>query len=572
MRVLKQARIQGVNGYDSAIVAVARSRYFAETISARKGRHSLSADIAVVSTTVRTMDPRQPFSTAIACRDGVVVALGDQDVARECDAKTEVIDGTGLVVTPGLVDGHQHLFMGAERRRGVDLSGARDIDEVRARLRAGRAEIGPEGWLLGYGAEYASLRGTPYHYELLAGSDGPGPMLLWTFDMHTAFVNAEALRIAGVTGAVRSGDGSEVVCDDAGRPTGELREWSAMALVGDRLPVPTDAQRRAWYVEALLAQNAVGITAQHLMDGGIETLELLASMEREQQLTQRVRMHHFVFPSTDDDEAAQMRAAITGSGRLWRADGAKFMMDGVIDTGTAWLEQADPHGQNNEPMWPDPSAYARRVREFHDAGFRIATHAIGDRAVRNVLDTYSALPGGSSGRHRIEHIETAPDAVIARFAPESITASMQPIAMQWVLPDRSDPWSSRLAPEQCEHGWRVGDLSAGGALVVLGSDWPVAHFDPRLGFYAARMRRGPDAEDRRPVGATRPLTGEETLAGYTLNAARAVGDDDHAGMLRPGYDADFVLLGADPVTCPADSLIELPVDLTVLAGRVVHRA
>jgi predicted amidohydrolase YtcJ len=532
----------------------------------------MSADIAVVSTTVRTMDPRRPFASAIACRDGMVVALGAGDVARECDARTEVIDGTGSVVTPGLVDGHQHLFMGAERRRGVDLSGARDVAEVQARLRAGRAEIGPQDWLLGYGAEYASLRGAPYHYDLLAGADGPGPMLVWTFDMHTAFVNAEALRRSGVTGAVRSGDGSEVVCDEAGRPTGELREWSAMDLVGAHLPVPAEATRRKWYVEALLAQNAVGITGQHLMDGGVETLDLLAALESEHQLTQRVALHHFLFPSTDDDEAAAMRATRDRRGELWRADGAKFMMDGVIDTGTAWLEEPDPHGQNNEPMWPDPTAYARRVREFHDAGFRIATHAIGDRAVRNVLDTYAALPGGSRGRHRIEHIETAPDSIVSRFAPEAITASMQPIAMQWVEPDRSDPWSARLAPEQCEHGWRVGDLSAGGALVVLGSDWPVAHFDPRLGFYAARMRRGPDAQDPRPVGATRPLTGDETLAGYTVNAARAVGDHDHAGMLRAGYDADFVLWGADPVTCPADSIVELPVELTVLAGRVVYRA
>jgi predicted amidohydrolase YtcJ len=105
---------------------------------------------------------------------------------------------------------------------------------------------------------------------------------------------------------------------------------------------------------------------------------------------------------------------------------------------------------------------------------------------------------------------------------------------------------------------------------VLGSDWPVAHFDPRLGLYAARMRRGPDAADPRPVGATRPLTGLEALAGYTVNAARAVGSD--GGVLAPGRPADFVLWGEDPVDCSPSSLVGLPVLLTVVDGRVVHRA
>lgn len=531
----------------------------------------MTADLAVFSTTVRTMDPNRPFADAIACEDGVIVALGADDVRRAVDDRTEIVDGHGRTITPGLIDGHQHLFMGAERRRGVDLSAAADLEEVRRRLRAGRAEIGPTEWLLGFGAEYASLQGAGFHYDRLHGVSGPGPMLVWTFDMHTAFVNEEALRRAGVTGPVRLGDGSEVVCDDAGRPTGELREWSAINLVLGHIPQPSVEQRYAWYTEALRAQNAVGITGQHLMDGNSATTDVLTDLERDGRLTQRVRLHYFIYPTTGDDEVEQLVAGDKRSGRMWRADGAKFMMDGVIDTGTAWLEEPDVHGANTDPMWPDPAHYARRVRQFHDAGFRIATHAIGDRAVRNVLDTYADLPGGSRGRHRIEHIETAPDSIITRFRPEAVTASMQPIAMQWVEPDRSDPWSARLDPQRCDHGWRVGDLSAQGARVVLGSDWPVAHFDPRLGLFAARMRRGPDASDPRPVGATRALTADEALAGYTVAAARAVGDGEVCGMLRPGFAADFVMWHEDPVRCSADALIGMPVHLTVADGRVVHR-
>ena len=164
-------------------------------------------------------------------------------------------------------------------------------------------------------------------------------------------------------------------------------------------------------------------------------------------------------------------------------------LDGVIDTGTAWLEEPDSHGEGLEPMWPDLSLYHRRARMFHDAGFRVATHAIGDRAVREVLDVYAGLPGTPSAPHRIEHIETSPDRTVARFAPQGVTASMQPVHMRWVAHDMTDPWSQRLDHTRCDHAWRSGDIAASGALVVLGSDWPVAPFDPRMGFFAARERR-----------------------------------------------------------------------------------
>jgi predicted amidohydrolase YtcJ len=527
----------------------------------------MAADLAVVGTHVRTLDPARPVTDAIACEDGVIVALGAEDVRAARDRTTVLVDGSRAVLTPGLVDGHQHLFQGARIRRGVDLAGVGNIAELRERIATARADAGPDTWLLGHGVEYELFHQEPFHYGQLAGADSPGPMLLWAFDLHSAFANAEALRRAGVTGPRQFADSARIVCDDAGRPTGELLEWSAMNLVIDVVPEPSTETLRAWEVEALLAQNAVGITGQHLMDGNAATADRLAALEADGDLTQRVWLHQFVYASTGDDELADMVAAARRSGQLWRADGAKFMLDGVIDTGTAWLEEPDRLGGNTEPLWPDPAAYSKRVGQLHAAGLRVATHAIGDRAVRHVLDTYAALPGGAH-RHRIEHVETAPDAIVSRFAPEGVTASMQPIAMQWVQADRSDPWSQRLTPEQCDHGWRVGDLAAGGALVVLGSDWPVAHFDPRLGMYAGRLRRGP--EGSAPIGATRPLTGEETLAGYTVNAWRAIGAS--GGVLREGAPADFVVWGDDPVACSPDVLLELPVWLTVVAGQIVHRA
>jgi predicted amidohydrolase YtcJ len=192
--------------------------------------------------------------------------------------------------------------------------------------------------------------------------------------------------------------------------------------------------------------------------------------------------------------------------------------------------------------------------------------------VREVLDLYATLPGQPAAPHRIEHIETSPDRTVARFAPQRVTASMQPVHMRWVAHDMSDPWSKRLDHERCRHAWRSGDIAATGALVVLGSDWPVAPYDPRMGFFAARERRAHDVADPRPVGASQPLTGLQTLAGYTSNAAAAVGASHTRGRVAPGFTADLVMWQDDPVAVSTADIVELPILLTVARGRVVHRA
>jgi hypothetical protein len=307
------------------------------------------------------------------------------------------------------------------------------------------------------------------------------------------------------------------------------------------------------------------------MDGGPATADLLEELEGDGGLNMRVALHYWVDPATDESVLDAITRGPVRSGRQWRADGVKFMLDGVIDTGTAWLEEPDVDGDGTSPMWPDIEQYWRTVRRIHDAKLRIATHAIGDRAIREVLDVYASLPKGPA-RHRIEHIETAPDATIARFAPEGVTASMQPIHVRWMKPDMSDPWSQRLGINRCAHGMRSGDLAVSGALMVLGSDWPVAPFDPRLGLFAAQLRRAPDLADGGMIGSRTALDSYEALAGYTTNAARAVGEDGVAGMLRAGYRADFVAWGEDPVKCRALDVTELPILATVVDGKVVYRA
>ena len=354
--------------------------------------------------------------------------------------------------------------------------------------------------------------------------------------------------------------------DANGAPTGELREMSAIYAVTDHAPIPTEDEKLGWYAETIRAQNAVGITGIHQMDGGPETIDALIALEAAGQLNLRVRLHQWIDAKTDPAGIAEIIARRHQAGSMWTANSMKFMLDGVIDTGTAWLEEPDTFGNGNDPMWPDMDHFRRTLRQFHDAGFYIATHAIGDRAVREVLDAYETFPGES--RHRIEHVEAAPPTTVQRFARQKVSASMQPIHLRWINADMTDPWSERLGVHRCDHAMPSGDINASGANVILGSDWPVAPYDPRLGIFAAQRRYAPDVEDHRSLGKSRGLTGVETLAGYTINAARVTGDD---GSLHVGGPADFVAWAADPADCVPEDVVELPVHLTVVAGRIAHQ-
>ena len=167
----------------------------------------------------------------------------------------------------------------------------------------------------------------------------------------------------------------------------------------------------------------------------------------------------------------------------------KFFADGVIDTGTAWLEAPDTHGEGTAPFWPEPERMAQLIERFAQAGFQCATHTIGDAAVRFTLEAYRNAGAAPGVRHRLEHLETLPDDLVPAIANAGVTASMQPVHLAAVKADGN--WSQRLGPERVARGFRMRDLLDAGAVLALGSDWPVADADPRRGLAVARLRRLP---------------------------------------------------------------------------------
>lgn len=529
-----------------------------------------TATLAVVGARVRTMDPERPWAQAVAVAGSRIVAVGsDADIAPWCSGRTEVVDGRDLVVTPGLVDSHSHWLWGAEQIDWVDFGGCATLDDVQALLSRTCRSTPAGTWVLGNFLEYSLFPGGVPHRSLIEQACRDHPVYLGFFDCHSALVNAEALRRVGVDRAVPL-EGGEVVADADG-PTGLLLEFPAMDLVRLTWPEPDERQARDRLRKTMALLNRLGFSGVHMMNGRLDTSGLFADLEGDGDLSLRIDSTFDLAPSMSDDDVRTFLPHLSDRGNLWRAGAVKLWLDGVVESGTAWLRTPDHHGAGQTPLWVPPERYRRYVEIFAEAGFRCTTHAIGDQAVAFALDTYARVPSGPGQRHRIEHLEVTSDEDVGRLGEQQVVASVQPQHMLYLKGDRSDAWSKRVGDVRADQAFRLRDLHDGGAIMVLGSDWPCAPLDPRLGLAWAQLRRPPGRPGERVIGRVgQELTAQEAFAGYTRNAAWVTSSQHERGQVREGCLADLVAWSEDPVTCDPDRLMQVQAMLTVVDGQIRH--
>ncbi|WP_338759540.1 amidohydrolase [Nocardia vulneris] len=533
------------------------------------------ADLILLAERVHTLDPARPHAQAVAMKgDRIIGVGGPADIRDWRGARTEVIDLGAATITPGLVDGHAHPLVGADMTNGVDLSSVSNVDELIAALRAeGVAPV--DGWLRGWGLDPNVFADQPITFEpLLRAVAETIPVYLDLNDAHSALVNPAALRAAGVTGHREFDQGARIVCDSDGRPTGHLLEPAAMDLVLDVAPVAPMRVRRDRVAEVLRGMAATGLTAANVMDFDGDSEELITGLAAELALPVQLRFAPRCHPGTGRAGLEHIVDLQRRGGRRWQVDGVKFVIDGTIDGGTAWLDEPDSHGESTVPFWPDPAQYREAVHYLAARGVPTVTHAIGDAGVRYALETLATAALPSSGvRHRIEHIETIPTELVAKFREYGVVASMQPThCSHFTRADHTDNWSVRLGDERASRGFRTRDLRDSGATVALGSDWPIGPYDARAILADAQLRRPAGRSAVEPVSPKQSLTAAMALEGYTSHAARAAGREGTAGRVAIGGTADLTVFSLDPLAVPPDELAAAPIALTVVAGAVVHRA
>ncbi|MGP0221348.1 amidohydrolase [Paenarthrobacter sp. NCHU4564] len=531
----------------------------------------MTPDLIVLADTVHTLDhdATSPVQ-AVAVSAGVITAVGDRDDAAAWRSHgTRVLDLGGATLSPGLVDCHIHPVFGLDLTVGCDLSAADSLEEVRSLLRAEAST--DSGWLRAWGLNPNAFGPTPLHRDALDDVSNGKPALIRLFDGHSALANSKALEIAGVHGRREFDQTAEVVCDAQGTPTGMLLEAAAMELVQRHIPQESFDQRKSRLAALLNGFARSGLTGGHIMDHSKESAELFAALEADGDLPLRLRSAPWCMPGTGEADWELLARTVGTGGRRWSVEAIKLFVDGTVDNGTAWLHEPDLYGESTAPFWPRPEEYTAAVHFFASRGIPTATHAIGDAGVKHVLDAFGSLPSDTLRRavHRIEHIETVPDDLVERFRTAGVVASMQPThCTHYSLADHSDNWSTRLGPVRADRAWRCRDLRDAGVTLGIGSDWPIAPYEPLPIMADARLRRRSGHPDQAPIAPKQALTALQVLEGYTSHAARAAGLWDVSGSISVGKRADFTAFELDPLTAEPDALGASSVVATIVDGEI----
>lgn len=530
-------------------------------------------DLLLIAGTVLTPEAIQAGGrsgrTAIAVRDGIIVAVASEPEAAAAGwtaAAAEVLDVGDATVSAGFVDAHIHPVMGLQLTRGLDLSGITEREAVRSAIAAYVADRpADEEWVLAWGLDPAVFAGGAFGNELLAGVDGGRKLYITLFDGHSALASTAAIEAAGVRGDEVFPDASALGVDADGRPNGMLYEFAAQRLVLPHIPDLTFEDRVRQLAELLGGMASTGIVAGQMLDLMAEdTFDLLEELERRQELPIRLRISPSVFPGFTRDDLERHLRYQELAGRRWYVRGVKLMIDGTIDNGTAWLFEPDAKGESTQSLWLDPAEYREAVRFFHEHGIPTTTHAIGDKGIAFVAETLSSLPVNDV-QHRIEHIETLPDEVLDEIVASGAAASMQPThCTLYTRADHTDNWSQRLGDERADRAWRTRDLRDRGVILTLGSDWPIAPYDPRGIVAAAQLRRPAGRAEIEPVHPDQSLNARAALEGYTSEYWRSVGEP--GGRIEAGLPADLTVWARNPLTTDPDEFAASDVLLTLLGG------
>ncbi len=552
-----------------------------------------TADLILCNARVLTMDSDMPHAEAVALSGHKILAVGTTaEIEALAGPSTRRIDGMGNTLLPGFVESHLHVFSGAYGRKLLQLAPITGRDALHKAVRRFSDANPDEGLLIGQGTPYGILEEDgPITRQKLDEMEPVRPLILMAFDFHTAWANTPALKAAGLFNGRDVGAGNEVVVDEEGLATGELREKNAylpvlnlrtsggremLGMSGDEPETPPSAQERADDIavlkEGLRYCAAQGITAVHNMDGNRYMMELLREIELEGEMACRVEVpYHFTEgkPLSILEEASRMSADFNSD--MLKSGRVKIFVDGVLESGTAYMldDYANAPGWKGDPIF-DTEAFAKAAIEIDRRGLQISVHAIGDGAVRIVLDGYEAAQkanGARDSRHRIEHIEVYHPDDLPRFAELGVIASMQPQHPPGTLGLPLEPGISAIGRARWPYAYAWRDIVDTGTAYCFSSDWPIVAVEPLIGLQATQIRTpwADDMPDQR-------VSLHEALEGYTWRGAYASFMEDRTGRIRPGMLADLVLLGGDIEAVAPDAFPALGPVLTICDGKITFEA
>lgn len=531
-------------------------------------------DLILYNAKLHTQDPEYPQASAIALRNGRILALGeDEDIRGLAAPHTQQINIEGRRVLPGLIDAHFHFYEWALLLRGLALEGAASLEEVLGRVKAAAGEAKPGAWIIGQGwnQDRWPVARLPNRDDLDKVAPH-NPVILWRTDLHLAWVNTPALAAAGITPETPDPEMGIIDRDEAGRPSGILREL-AINLVRAAMPAVSAADTDAAMRQAMAKVHRLGLTGVHdfRIMGGEDGPPALRAWQRLRANGELELRAWVLIPGELLNQAARLGLQTGFGDGFLRLGPAKFFSDGATGPRTAWMLEPFEDAGSGMPLTPMPEM-AQGIAKSHQAGIATAIHAIGDRAVRELLDVYTEILGAQEGQaqprvpHRIEHIQHSHPDDLTRLGPLGLVASVQPLH----LTDDID-MVEKACGARARWAYAFRDLLDSGAVLAMGSDCPVASPNPFLGIYAAVTRQ---RRDGTPPGGWYPsqrLSVSEAVWGYTMGCAIASGQTDQLGSLTPGKLADLIVLERDIFVIDPQEIAGTQVNMTIVNGRVVYQ-
>jgi predicted amidohydrolase YtcJ len=521
----------------------------------------------VVYGKIWTGNEKQPLAEAMAISGDTVIAIGSLSEIRqfEGDNTQKIQAGAGQLIVPGFIDTHTHFVDGGFRLQSVQLRDAKTPAEFIQRIKEYAQTIPPGEWITGGDWDHENWGGELPDRNWIDSVTKDHPVWVTRLDGHMSLANTAAMTAAGVSEAdgirVRDVDGGAIV-RNKGRITGVFKD-NATSYIEHAIPPAGAILEDRALDTAMNYVASKGVTSIHNMSGYMDAFDRARKGNR---LKTRI---YAGMPLTEWRTLDSLIKA-KGNGDHWLMIGnLKAFVDGSLGSHTAAFHKGFTDAPRDSGFFvTPPDELYSMIKSADSAGLRLMIHAIGDRAINSLLNTFERVEkenGPKDRRFRIEHSQHIAPADMSRYAKLGVIASMQPYH---AIDDGR--WADRIiGPERSKTTYAFKSLLDANAIVSFGSDWFVAPPTPLEGIYAAVTRRTID--DKTPNGwvPEQKITVEQALKAYTLNAAYASFEEDFKGSLETGKAADFVILEKDITAIDPVDIRNVKVLRTVVGGKTV---
>ena len=554
-------------------------------ITACKDTVQKSATLLIFGGNIYTVDATRPMVEAVAVKDNTILFAGSLAEAEQYkNDQTQLLDLNGKTMTPGLIEGHGHFMGLGYNELNLDLNNTTSYQEIVDAVAERVKTAEPGEWITGRGWHQSKWTEMPSEtvngfqtHDLLSAVSPDNPVYLGHASGHAGFANAKAMEIAGLMELDKEGiskfevEGGEVMRDAMGRPTGIFNEL-AQSLITKHIPENTPAKDIKAFEMAVAACHKNGITGFHDAGIGRETIALYEEMKAKDKM--KIRLYCML--TGGDKELLNewyKKGPMVDPDNLVTIRSVKLNCDGALGSRGAWLLEAytDRPGHFGHETLPMNFVEETAIDGLQ-YGFQVCSHAIGDRANREVLDRYESafteLPQlATDHRFRIEHAQHLHPEDIPRFAQLKVIPAMQAIHMS---SDRA--WAiDRLGEQRIKEGaymWQ--SLLKSGIPIVNGTDVPVEPLNPIASFYASVTRKTLQGTPDEGYEPAEKMTREQALRSYTLDAAYGAFEEGIKGSITVGKLADFTIYNQDLMKVAEKELLNTEIAMTIFGGEIVY--